>query len=527
MATYQPPPFSPRALDLPYDSYREPYQWDAVYKALSSPQPFVGICAPTGCGKTLAILSLAQMLKATGRVAILTSTKAHQDQLEADYRHVKGVVDIRGHNAYSCNPKKLPDGTWQCEMKIHCPYQMQRELASKAPIIITNYAFWVADRIYSPKPVSTGVTTLICDESHLTFNDVANALTLNLSRVLFRTGEFWPETVFETATEWREHLGVIRVEAYDSMLALEDKAENEKILSGKASEDTLRGVRRYQGIVKICDLAVELHVGDDNWVVEKEGEGVTVSLTPVWIHSLAKEFLYGTGIGKTIFLSATLTQKTVAQLGVDSNFLDFYSYPSIFPESRRPFYYVPTVRLNNKSTGADYNLLIARIDEILRQRLDRKGLIHSVSYARSEYIANRSFHREYMVTHGRGGVVEAVNTFKMSLPPAILLSPSISHGFDFPAKDAEYCILSKLPYPDGRSELMKRRAKDDDEYLSNIAMQSVVQQAGRAMRAVDEQAESFMLDMNWGWFYKKYYHLAPTWFVSRYEERVPAPPPPL
>ena len=527
MPTYQPAPFSPRALGLPHDEYREPYQWDAVYRALTSVQPCVGLCLPTGAGKSLCALSLAQMLKANGRVAILTSTKAHQDQLRAEFGQIDGVVDIRGHNAYSCNPKRLPDGTWQCEMKVGCPYQAQRASASNAPVIITNYAFWVVDRLYSPAPVGEGVTVLACDEAHLAFNDIANALTLSLSRILFRTGEYWPETMFERADEWREHLQTVRGEAFEQAVVLEERGRNEQLLSGRASEETQRGIRRYQSIVRVCQLAGILDVGDHNWVVEIEGEGVVVTLTPVWIHSLVKDFLYGEKIQKTVFLSATLTPKTTAYLGVAPDKLDFYSYPSIFPEERRPFYFVPTVKLTYRSTEADYNLLIARIDEIVRQRLDRKGIIHSVSYARSEYIASRSFHREYMVTHGRGEVMEAVNTFKRALPPAILLSPAVSHGFDFPAKEAEYSILSKLPYPDGRSELMKRRAKDDDEYLANITMQAVVQQAGRAMRGIEEQTESYMLDTNWGWFYKKYVHLAPSWFNSRYEERVPLPPPPL
>lgn len=129
---YQPAPFSPRALGLPHEEYREPYQWDAVLKALTSTHKFVGLCLATGSGKSLCALSLAQLLKNNGRVALLTSTKAHQDQLQAEFGQVEGVVDIRGHNAYSCRPEQQEDGTWICEAK-PCPYQIQRVRAANAP----------------------------------------------------------------------------------------------------------------------------------------------------------------------------------------------------------------------------------------------------------------------------------------------------------------------------------------------------------------------------------------------------------
>ena len=150
-STYYQAPFPPTALGLPHASYRAPYQWDAVQRTFDSPYRFVGLCLPTGAGKSAVAMSLAQLFE--GRVAILTSTKAHQDQVLREFGDIPGLVDIRGHQSYDCHPVRQLSGQWACKEQ-RCPYREKRKAASKARIILTNYAFWLTDHLHGKPPVS-------------------------------------------------------------------------------------------------------------------------------------------------------------------------------------------------------------------------------------------------------------------------------------------------------------------------------------------------------------------------------------
>jgi len=96
-----------------------------------------------------------------------------------------------------------------------------------------------------------------------------------------------------------------------------------------------------------------------------------------------------------------------------------------------------------------------------------------------------------------------------------MVSPAISSGWDFPYSDCELVIIIKVPWPDSQSSVMKRRNELDKRWKDAIAMETIVQVAGRGMRAVDDRCEVFVLDDMWTWFSRKNRDLAPQWFWDR------------
>lgn len=532
MNDYIPAPFPPDAIGLPYSHYRA-YQWDATTKAAWPVSRFTGLCLPTGAGKS-AIAMGAVLMHGNGRSVILTSTKAQQDQILREFGHIRGLVDIRGHNAYECKPRRTASGRWMCDEDIdHCPYQQARERAKLAKIILTNYSFWVSDWLHNQgKSVFVGVSFAVMDEAHLTFNDVTNALTMDFARwFLQRHVDLWPENVEGMdADRWLGHFRLVR----PRLTAAQDQAKHEvdrlrlqglKKDNG-AMKDAVAELAHLRAVSASIDRLKAMDVSNANWeaTVRLGGQRDQVEFSPVWLHELADEYLYK-GLRHVVFTSATLTPKTLAELGVPESELAFFSYPSTFPPERRPFYYIPTVHLNARSTSADMNAVVARVDEIVGMRQDRKGLVHSVSYERGMTIKTRSMYGAIMQTHWPGKAGDAVEAFKASPPPSVLVSPAIEHGFDFPAEQAEFVVLPKLMLRSkSESALIKRRADEDGDYIPNLAMQDVVQAVGRINRAIEDVGEAFMLDKNWGWFWPKHRNLAPEWFEPQWAERVPPPP---
>jgi len=133
-----------------------------------------------------------------------------------------------------------------------------------------------------------------------------------------------------------------------------------------------------------------------------------------------------------------------------------------------------------------------------------------------------------MITHSTRDVVDAVNMFKDSSPPIILVSPSVTTGYDFPMLEGnpQYIVIGKIPYGDTSDLVMKARHEDDKEWSSYMAMETLIQSWGRATRGVDEKSEVIIVDDSWLWYWKKYSDFAPRWFrgrVLRSRSTVPDP----
>jgi Rad3-related DNA helicase len=187
--------------------------------------------------------------------------------------------------------------------------------------------------------------------------------------------------------------------------------------------------------------------------------------------------------------------------------------------------YVPTARIDHKIDNLGYQLWLTRIDQIIRQRLDRKGIIHTVSYARRDRIMNVSEYSDIFYTHETRNIQKSLIEFKQSDPPAVLVSPSVITGWDFPYDTCEYQIIGKIPFPDLRRKVDKERRKRDKDIGCCFAMQDLVQACGRGNRHADDRCQCLIIDDHFRWFLNKYRHFAPKWFLEsiQFAATIPTP----
>jgi Rad3-related DNA helicase len=126
----------------------------------------------------------------------------------------------------------------------------------------------------------------------------------------------------------------------------------------------------------------------------------------------------------------------------------------------------------------------------------------------------------------RGDVTDdLVRRFKAMNPPAILVTPSVSTGYDFPGKDCECQIIDKVPFPPRQKMVVVAREALDSEYSIYHAIQDLVQAAGRPTRSASDKAETFIIDNNIEWVMNRYRYLVPKWFYQAYsvEPVIPKP----
>lgn len=514
-----------------------------IEKILDNPKRFTGPVMPTGSGKGLTYVAAALLHSAVKRVLFLTSTKGLQDQNQKDFSSM-GLIDIRGQRNYPCHAVE-PEGelehlsrgshlTWHgcdegpCHAGVHCSLAPDRSLphirpkctyygavweARKKELVQSNYAYHMASTIYGQ-----GLGTfdmLVLDEAHEAMKELENFLTFPLTREdALQIKSTLP--LSDELLDWRQwaraHLG----HAQDAVVGWR-----------VTSHEDLRAFKRLKGITTRLERLSTLD--PDEWVLERDDKGNRVVLSPIKVARYAEEYLFQ-GIPHLVLTSATLTAKTFGLLGVEPKDYLLWECPSRFPPTRRPVIHVatyPPVRVDHHMLEGHHTLWRIRIDNLIRPRivLGRKGIIHTVSYKRMKFLLQHSEFRRQMIAHDSDHTRSAVEKFKSAPPGAILVSPSVTTGWDFPDTDCRYQIIGKVPFPDTRGAIMTVRKEQDPEFIPYLVVQMLEQAAGRGMRSMADWCETLIVDDNIEWFMKKYRHLFLRWYLDAYRVSTSVPKP--
>jgi Rad3-related DNA helicase len=516
--------FSPIDIGMPdkFDAWR-PHQMQATLDIVDAEERYVTSVCPTGFGKSP--MYVAAALINEGRTVFLTSTKGLQDQLMKDFGEL-GMVEMKGRNAYRCRMGRTPEtscdrgpcatGRFFCKYKESgCLYYDALRRAQHAKLLSTNYACWMYTQGEGQGFGDEPFDMMVCDEAHDSAEMVASYLAVDLNRGNDTVRSYLPnlpEAQGMTLTQWKGWAASTRLQTEADMERLKDYMD---MYSDEPRSDQ---VREYVALKRLTnDLGVIAGMSSD-WIVGIDK--FHYKFSPIW----PKEYCEGAlfmGIPKILFTSASICEKSVELMGVptgDEASLNvqghaFFEYPHSFPLRNRPLIHIPTIRLNFRSTEQEIKIWRARIDQIIdRGRDDRKGIVHTVSYKRRNDVLRFSKHQQIMITHKTGTAPEVVRDFKDMDPPLVLVSPSMTTGWDFPDDECRYQVIGKIAYPDTTDPITKARSKDDNEYSPYVAMQQLIQACGRGVRSATDWCETFIIDDNIKWFFYRYQHLAPEWF---------------
>lgn len=490
-------------------------QDSAFKRLLTSKRKHSVLALPTGVGKSLVGVTYGTFAYGEGRTVVLTSTKGLQDQYLRDYADL-GIVDVRGMSNYPClaldDGKACDDGPclegkscWKRDRG--CMYFDAVARARQSKLVVTNYAFWMTQRRHAESGGGLGkVDLLVCDEAHELPAEVTGFLRVDVPLSIGELDVRLPRQASELGLpEWRAWAAV-------------EAQRIRTILPNFPSGPRLKRVRELA-------LGLERLAGSTGvWAHEPSAKGGW-AFEPLWPNKHAAAWLWD-GVGRCVFASATIRPFVMSRLGLSPCDYDWIECPSPFPISRRPIIHVPTTRVNHRTDPSNLGLLVARADQIIAGRLDRKGIIHTVSYDRAKFIAGRSEYRGIMFVHDPSNTRAVVEAFKATPAPAVLVSPSVHTGWDFPYEDARYQIVVKVPFPDTRAGITFARQQDDADFGAQHALTQLVQAAGRGMRAPDDCCETFVLDDNIRWVLHRYRELCPRWFLDAYRssQLIPAPP---
>jgi Rad3-related DNA helicase len=491
---------SPADLGIPakFPSFR-PVQAEALEFIVSAITVWIAANAQTGTGKSLLGISAARLLDS--KAVYLTSTKALQDQIQSDFSSM-GMKDMRGAANYPCRvyttkykrnvscDKGAEEGCANAN-NTSCPRFAAYEIAKSSNLVNTNYSYWLHARRSFPNaleiPDGRPVELLICDEAHDAFDQLSNFLDISISSDEYSGAPPHSLDIDGLMSEpsgatWR---------AWAANRASEVTREMKALVIGHGSiTEARRADPRYNELEKLRDKLLPLSLFSANWVWEKTLDRTTFSC--IWPGQYS--YLLWSKVPQILLLSATLFPYTLKLLGLPKDSYSFKRFHNDWPPQNAPTYYLPTVKMGYRSTDADYATMAARIDDIIDARLDRKGVIHTVSYDRMRKFLSLSKHRGIMHFNESSAASTATAAkFRNASPPAILISPSFGTGWDFAYSDCEYQIIPKIPFPYSESRVMRERLKDKD-YRMYLTLLEILQMIGRGRRHPDDRCETFILD---------------------------------
>lgn len=494
-----------------------PSQKEGVEEVILADHPTIVLCQPTGSGKSAVPVMIQKMTQE--KLVILTATKSLQDQYTDDFARC-GMADMRGLSNYKCFSGDAKPW-WTCEngaeegcnlyLTNQCQYSAAKTKFAQSDLGVTNYQFWMHSRRSSPESLGD-VRTLVLDECHEAFDQVSKFLEVRIR---------WDEAPLPNKLPnftGAKKKGGLFLEKWQTW-ATEARAEVKRHLASFDEQDLVekkRAREMEQKLWRICTMT------EGDWVWEPDPKGVTFEC--IWPGKYTKSVLFS-GVQRVVLISGTVRPYTLKLLGIGKKDYKFKEWPKVFPLNRMPFIHIPTLKMTYGTDQDELQAMVARVDEIIEGRLDRKGLVHTKSYTRALFLQKHSRFGRRMLLNDSRSTRDIADRFRKSKPPSILVSPSYSTGWDFPYSQLEYQIIVKVPFDVTTTQLAKQRKKDKKFMLYSV-MQELIQMRGRGMRAEDDRCENFIIDDQCQWVVPVGIRsgMSPNWFNMRTSLDCPNPP---
>lgn len=486
-----------------------PHQYATIERILHSKSKFIVLSAPTGAGKSVIALGVAQAAAKAGlRTAILTKDTRLQDQYKSyqmenvkvgmGRRNFQCVLEGHEHKTAEEAPCVHEEG-FECpyiwrqglhSSEVKCPYYKQRTAADESQIRVLNYPFFFLGQ----RAGLFNSDIIICDEGHNVDKEVLNLVSVKLTEKNLDT--LWEEW----RLKWPKRKSEILKHNPQMISMARMVVTNVELMPILHRSDAVWEV--YEKCRKIMALEnLHCYVGPD------------LEFKPILPNEFAREWLLKRG--KVVLMSATIfgAEYWRKRLGADE--VEYIEIPSTFPVENRPIHVEPVAFLSHKDfTDGEWRLkkMAKRIDEIIASHLPKKGIIHTVSYKRALDYMDRSIFKSSGLLR-LGQTRQDIQDFIHS-DMGVLVSPSITEGIDLPDELCEFVIWMKVPFPNLLDPVVRLQREDDPGVYDYETVSTIVQGSGRGMRHEGDHCDIYILDAAWGSMYNKAKGILPEWWKA-------------
>ncbi len=483
--------------------------------------------APTGSGKSVLAEGVRRLL-GVNKALYVCHTKALQNQFASDFTYGKVLkgrsnyltlndptrLDLMGNPITAGDCTKVRDESTggmrcsYCNPWVKCPYEMAKFAALRSPLAILNTSYFITEANgpggFSKRPF------VIVDECDTLESIMGGHVTLEVTGQRLKKMGIAPpskKTVEESWGEWVEEVALpsaaVWMRKYEALVKRE-----------VASVEERREWKFYNGLVDKLGLLMGL-LADGNALYDGYKEG-DVRFKPVRVNRLAPKLLWPHA-QKWLLMSATVIDPTefVESLGIEEAGLDWrlVSVPSTFPAINRPIVIKNAVSMRHQDKETAWPLMLRWVIEVLKLHPEHRTLVHSVSYAFTEYLVKGV--REWMgkepsqgkrsvITHKTAREKDAALKAYLARPGSIMISPSMDRGVDLPEEACRVQVVCKVPFPNLGDKVVQRRAygKGGEKWYAIQTIRTLVQMTGRGVRSENDQCWTYIIDAQ---FHKNLY----------------------
>ena len=450
---------------------------------------------------------------------------------------------IKNVGEFAAFSKKRDELYWGGEEQ--CDYWKQKMDALKYGLVTHNYSYYLYETNYAGDFGSPKV--LIGDECHNIESAIMSFINIEISerdgRILdidfskYKTTDDWMYLfeeivnvrIPERHAEIREDLKEISKQEKGTPSA-KFSTYNPKQLSifrDRLFKEDAKLIKIQNKIIFFLDDSKN---NQGNWIIipdyNKERKEVTrIEVKPLRVHGFVKDKLFKKS--KKIFLmSATILnfETFKKSIGIDNEKCLGIQIPSPFPIENRLIYKGNIGNLNADAVNPKYkgnklNDIVNAIDEILScpDFRDVKGIIHTTTYNLAEYIANKTKHKDRIVTHTNSKEAgELLEAHKKTKKPKVIVSPSMGEGVSLDNDLSRIQIVINVPYGNTYDPVVKSRAEIDPDWYYWKTGIDLFQKLGRSNRNMTDYCTSIVLDSRLHYFLWKQlgYSSVPGWILD-------------
>ncbi|GAA0294719.1 helicase C-terminal domain-containing protein [Halarchaeum salinum] len=479
-----------------------------VRDAFAAGNDVVLVRAPTGSGKSLiarAIMGCARTVdeadphQATGAYYTTPQVSQLDDVAEDDL--LDDLKVIRGKNNYTCI---LPDEEhtpvdrapcarergYDCAVKHRCPYFSARAVASARSHAAMTLAYFMrtaGSEVFRMRDVG------VIDEAHGLAEWAEMYATVELGP---RTVPVWDDLRVpdidgaEAAARFTDTL-VSTCESRKDELLGADELDAEEAAERDALQELISEASWFAEDYRDPESAT-------TWVVDQAADG-TITAKPMNPARYLQHTVWDRA-NRFALLSATILDKAsfCRAVGLDPANVALVDVEHTFPVENRPLYDVTQGKMTYEERDETLPKVARTLARIMAAHPDEKGIVHCHSYAIQEALVDELEAlgvADRVRAHGSDTRDADLEAWKASDEPEAFLSVKMEEALDLEGELARWQLLCKAPFLNTNDSRVARRLEDGQwAWYYRSALRTVIQAAGRVVRAPDDHGATYIAD---------------------------------
>ncbi|RNJ77891.1 MAG: helicase [Nitrosopumilus sp. H13] len=494
------------------------------------------LCAPTGVGKSLIGTTFARHFESSFTV---TASKHLQDQY---IRDVPILKPVKGKTNFAClklmSSEKVSDEALAMQKGLTCDQGLCQEKVTengKEVVKTCSYKPKIADvenKIHDPGSCHYYLQKYEALTSpHSLWNYSAFFQILRYNRALFEPYLDRDVSIFDEAHKIENEVvrfvgysayagqlrdcnldpGMYNYSDIDSMIKLMDdlgyayrKKRSDLKKDAPDNPDYMTLARLDRQITSAERARDDIKSDTDNYVIADPardfgGDFKSVSISPVDVSAFVGEFF---DTKYQLFMSATIDKPSFCEnLGIDAEKVALVDSPrSPFPVEHRQVDILNVKRLSYGATQDDELEVIRKIDSILDDHSEHRGLILTSSVSRCFKILDGlspKNSQRVRICHSKnrdGRTQNEILAEHASDPTGVLLSSSLWEGVDLKDDLSRFQIVAKIPYPPFTDKRIRAKKAKFPRWYTSQTLTKLLQGFGRSIRSDEDWARTYVLD---------------------------------